>query len=52
MFGSHGPVGPCCIAQQLNHWVDPRDEIALVKGPSLAYKRAPFPGARPSRDKN
>ncbi len=36
----------CCIAQQLNHMVNARDEIALVKAPALAYKPRALPEIR------
>ena len=36
----------CCIAQQLNHMVNARHEIALVKAPALAYKPRALPEIR------
>ena len=43
-----GNVGytTCCIAQQLTHMVDARDEIALAKAPALAYKPRALPEIR------
>ena len=36
----------CCIAQQPNHMVHARDEIALAKAPALAYKPRALPEIR------